>query len=192
MKRFLFVLFTICVLTNFAQAQVGVMRSSNVYSVQKTAQQDLGPLTRDGNYYYYHGKSMTEKEMVAFIQKDCERAYNYYKRNHMIEKIGWAMFGAGFGIAAIGGGIWVGAYLAPKNESNHWTLEMLEEIGMGIIGAGAGVVGGVGIPMICVGAVRKKNAHKIYNAYCASEETAGLLEFNITSGANGLGLALSF
>lgn len=188
MKRTLSTLLVLCMVC-VAQAQVGIMRSSGVYASQP---QDIGPLTRDGNWYYYHGKSMTEKEMVAFIQKDCARAYNYYKKNHKLEKIGWAMFGTGLGISAIGGAMCIGASLMPWKDSNWSTMSSISDSGWAMIGAGAAVVGGVGIPIICVGAVRKKNAHKVYNQYCGVEETAEHHELKLTSGANGLGLALSF
>ncbi len=183
MKRISLFIFALCIVC-VAQAQVGVGYYRSGYgSVQKA--QDVGPLSRDGNFYYYHGKSMTEKEMVAFIQKDCERAYNYYKKNQKLEKIGWAMFGTGLGIAAIGGGMCIGVNLTTWNRSTS-------DAGWSFIIAGAAITGGVGIPIICVGAVRKKNAHKVYNQYCGTEETANNMELKLTSGNNGLGLALSF
>ena len=40
----------------------------------------LGLLTRNGKIYYYHGKPLTEKEMVVMMQQDCEQAYHYYKK----------------------------------------------------------------------------------------------------------------
>lgn len=187
MKRISLFIFALCIVC-VAQAQVGVGYYRSGYgSVQKA--QDVGPLSRDGNFYYYHGKAMTEKEMVAFIQKDCERAYNYYKKNQKLEKIGWAMFGTGLGIAAIGGGLIIGGAYVP-NPTNSWGLQ---DTGGCFVGVGLVVVTGcVGIPLVCVGAVRKKNAHKVYNQYCETEETANNMELKLTSGNNGLGLALSF
>ena len=43
-------------------------------------------------------------------------------------------------------------------------------------------------------AVRKNNIHKTYNIWCAEEDktTSSLYEFNLTSGTNGLGIAMTF
>ena len=186
MKRISIIIFALCIF-GAAQAQVGVYRSG--YGVQQVSQ-DAGPLTRDGNLYYYHGKSMTEKEMVAFIQKDCERAYNYYKRNQKIEYAGWGLFGIGLGVTMAGVGTIIGGYYGPDyNPNNGWEIY---HSGYIVLAAGVGITCVLGVPIICVGAVRKKNAHKVYNQYCGVEETANNMELKLTSGNNGLGLALSF
>ena len=198
MKRFILFLLAICALTSYTHAQVGVMRTSSVYAVQKVNPYDLGPLTRNGNIYYYHGKPMKQAEMIQFLNQNCAEAYNYYLKQHKIEMAGWALFGVGAGMA-IGGGI-MNYFVHYGNRNGNITTEAykrLNPISFAISGIG-GAMFVSSIPMICVGAVRKKNVHRVYNQWCGYKELENTspetsqLELKLTSGANGFGLALSF
>ena len=93
MKHKLLVLLFILA-ASMLQAQVGVGYYRSGYgSVQKT--QDVGPMTRSGNIYYYHGKPMKRAEMVQLLNDNCKEAYDYYRKQQKIEKAGWGLFGAG-------------------------------------------------------------------------------------------------
>lgn len=185
MKRIFFLIIALCAMS-FAQAQVGVVRSSGAFAVQKS--QDLGPLTRDGKIYYYHDQPMTEAEMVTFIQKDCARAYNHYKRWKKIEIAGWSLLGAGVGMVVIGSGLLGGANL----HHNEKTGDAYAASALAFYGA-AGITGLVGISLGPAGNVKKKNTNKVYNTWCGYKELeTSQLELKLTPGANGLGLALSF
>lgn len=201
MKRFLlFFLLALCALTNVAQAQVGVVRSSGVYSVQKAKPQDLGPLTRNGNVYYYHDEPMTQAQMVEFIKKDCQQAYNYYRKQHKIEMAGWALFGVGAALC-LGIGVPVqhvgeNLYYQKKISKDERYPYFASGLAFTCVGAITWIL--VGTPMIIAGNIQKKNAHKQYNTWCGykeleqSQAKVTPLELKLTSGTNGLGLALSF
>ena len=201
MKRVCIFLLALC-LVGMAQAQVGLMRSSGVYSVQKTSQ-DLGPLTRNGKVYYYHGKPMKQADMVRFLNENCAEAYNYYRKQHKIEMAGWGIFGAGAAMClAIGTPVLVTlGYRSGKEANNPLSSNEQDAYfasGMTFVCVGAVSSVLIGVPMIIAGNVQKKNAHKVYNTWCGYKELeenqakATPLELKLTSGANGLGLALSF
>ena len=178
MKRISLFIFALCIVS-VAQAQVGVGYYRSGYgSVQKA--QDVGPLSRDGNMYYYHGKSMTEKEMVAFIQKDCERAYHYYKRYQSMENAGWSLLAVGPLVFA--GGI-IYSYTIKGVDWRPGTYAICS-IG-GVIALGS-------VPLITCGRIYKNRTNTVYNQWCSEQETAAYHELKLTSGNNGLGLALSF
>ena len=191
MKRILLLMITCCAI-GFAQAQVGVVRSSGAYSVKKV--QDYGPLSRQGNIYFYHGEPMKEAQMVEFIKKDCAEAYHYYLRSRKMEVAGWVLFGVGAGICTIGGSALLGASSRVEDENKY---EGMIAGALALYGSGA-IIGLVGLPLGIVGTVHKKNVHKVYNTWCGYKEletgqnNATPLELRLTSGANGLGLALTF
>ena len=215
MKRIVFILLAVIGLCGIAQAQVGVGYYRSGYgSVQKT--QDVGPLNRNHNIYYYHGKPMKRAEMVQFLNENCKEAYDYYRKQQKIEKAGWGIFGAGAGLVLIGGGVLGGSEsyyknnippMYPINEQNKWlydkryhTYKTMQIAGVGIMISSAVAVACVSIPMIIAGNVQKKNAHKVYNTWCGykelEQETSSRennsVELRLQSSSNGLGLALSF
>ena len=203
MKRVLFILIAVICLCCMAQAQVGVGYYRSGYgSVQKA--QDVGPLTRNHNIYYYHGKPMKQAEMVQFLNENCKEAYDYYRKQQKIEKAGWGIFGAG-AIMCVGLGVPLFCIGENNREVYSTTYEKKSAeatwgAGMGFmcIGAISSVL--VGVPMVIAGHVMKKNAHKVYNTWCGykeleqetSQRNATPLELRLQSSSNGLGLALSF
>ncbi len=210
MKRIFYLFFVLSVALS-AQAQVGVGYYRSGYgSVQKT--QDVGPLTREGNIYYYHGKPMKRAEMVQLLNDNCKEAYDYYRKQQKIEKAGWGIFGAGAGLVLIGGGVLGGSEsyyknnispMYPVNKQNEWlydkryhTYKTMQRAGVGIMISSAVAVACVSIPMIIAGNVQKKNAHKVFNTWCGykelEEQETSRLELRLNAGANGLGVALAF
>ena len=168
MKRFILFLLAICALTIYAHAQVGVMRTSSAYAIQKVNPYDLGPLTRNGNVYYYHGKPMKEAEMVQFLNKNCTEAYNYYRKQHKIEMAGWGIFSA-FIVTTVAIGVPMcvvgfhneNDYYEKRQQTNDPLLRKQYEeerekyrsigtAGLAISCASPFVVGLVGVPMIIV------------------------------------------
>ena len=213
MKRIFLFLMALCVF-GVTQAQVGLMRSSGVYSVQK-ASQDLGPLTKNGNIYYYHGTPMKQADMVRFLNENCAEAYNYYRKQHKIEMAGWGIFASFTAISFV-----VGIPMGVVGDNNkgtareEWnkkgqpgdlydyspykTARNVTRAGVALSIVGASIAVAVGVPMIIAGNVQKKNAHKVYNTWCGYKELeenqaqATPLELKLISGSDGLGLALSF
>ncbi len=215
MKRIFLFLMALCVF-GVAQAQVGLMRSSGVYSVQKTKSQDLGPLTKNGNIYYYHGTPMKQADMVRFLNENCAEAYNYYRKQHKIEMAGWGIFASFTAISFV-----VGIPMGVVGENNkikareEWnkkgksgidiydypeyvTAHSVNRAGIALSIVGASIAVAVGVPMIIAGNIQKKNAHKVYNTWCGYKELeenqaqATPMELKLISGSDGLGLALSF
>ena len=153
-------------------------------------------MRKDGNIYYLGKKPMRRNEMLEFMKKNCDQAYQQYLKNRKLERAGWALFGVGAVIAAGGGLMNYGVYQGRRATHPAYTqntYEVLNNISFAVSGVG-GALFVASIPMICVGAVRKNNVHKTYNIWCAEEDktTSALFEFDITSDANGLGLAMSF
>ena len=213
MKRIFLFLMALCVF-GVTQAQVGLMRSSGVYSVQK-ASQDLGPLTKNGNIYYYHGTPMKQADMVRFLNENCAEAYNYYRKQHKIEMAGWGIFASFTAISFV-----VGIPMGVVGDNNkgtareEWnkkgqpgdlydyspykTARNVTRAGVALSIVGASIAVAVGVPMIIAGNVQKKNAHKVYNTWCGYKELeenqaqATPMELKLISGSDGLGLALSF
>lgn len=180
MKR-TFILLTVLCSIGFAQAQVGVYRSGGYGTIKST--QQTGPLTKNGKVYYYHGEPMTEAEMVAFVKKDCDKAYQHYKKNKALEVAGTTLFCTGVVMSVGMGSGFLGGAKGNKT---------LQTCGLAFYGAGA-LVGITGLPMLIVGNVRKKNTHKVYNTWCGYKELeASRPELKLTSGANGIGVALAF
>jgi hypothetical protein len=176
------ILFMLCAV-GAMQAQVGVVRSGG-YGISKSAK-DLGPMTRNGKVYYYHNTPMTQAEMATFVQQNCEKAYQHYRKNKNIEIAGWSLFGGGAFISAVLGSAMLGAHVSTNKG-------ILQTAAMSLYGAGA-IVGITGIPMIIAGNVQKKNTHKVFNTWCGYKELeTSRLELKLTSGENGIGLALAF
>lgn len=194
MKRFYFLLLALC-LFGLAHAQVGVMRSSGVFAVQKSKPQDLGPMTKNGNIYYYHGEPMKQAQMVQFLNENCKEAFDHYQKNLKLERAGWALFGVGFGAIVTGG---VLNYFALARDKDLYEAgidaKVVIPVSYTILGIG-GAMFVSSIPLICVGAIQKKNIHRYYNTWCGYkelEQETSQLELRLQSGSNGLGLALSF
>ncbi len=203
MKRITLFILVLC-LCGIAQAQVGVGYYRSGYGVQKVKKQNLGPLTRDGKIYYYHGKPMKEAEMVQLLNENCTEAYNYYKKQQRIANAGWGLFGAGIGMVILGGGLLGGSgaintdvYPAGSAERDRMYDKQNNLLASGIafMCGGAVITGGIGMPMIIAGYAQKRNAHKVYNTWCGYkelEQETSQLEFRLQSSHNGLGLALVF
>lgn len=207
MKRTLFILITLCAVV-VTQAQVGVGYYRSGYgSVQKT--QEVGPLTRNGKIYYYHGRPMKEAEMVQLLNDNCKEAYNYYKKQQRIANAGWGLFGTGIGMVILGGGLLGGSGAIDLKDYPAYSAERdklydkqyaLQWSGIAFMCGGAVITGGIGMPMIIAGYAQKRNAHKVYNTWCGykeleqetSQRDVTPLELRLQSSPNGLGLAISF
>ena len=144
---------------------------------------EAGPLTKSGRTYYYHNTPMTEAEMVAMIQQDCDKAYRHYMKNRNLEIAGWSLFGTGVGCVGIATGCLCG-YVADHSAG------ILQTTSIALYGAGT-IVGLTGIPLIITGNIRKKRTYRVYNEWCGQPQTSQL-EFKLTSDANGMGFAVSF
>jgi len=136
-----------------------------------------GPLRRiDNKTWMYEDHRMNTKEMKFFLQQTCPQAYNYYHSWNACEITGWVFMGVGpVFILAIGLPI---------------LFEASEGAGIGLMSFGIGLTA-ASVPLVACGHVFKNRVDQVYNVNCV-KPMAFQPELRLTSGANGLGLALGF
>ena len=133
------------------------------------------------------GQVQRKKAIKAYNNENCalgvscEQIKIDYKKANDTWKAGWGLFGAGSGLAVVGGFMAASQMLGPSNTATELT-------GWGFIGAGLGSVI-ASVPCICVGHVQRQAARNLYKSNCADQTP---LTFSIQSSANGLGLAMQF
>ncbi len=151
---------------------------------------DNGPMQRIGyNEYLIDGHRLKGKELKFFLQQTCPQAHTYYNTWNNCEVAGWCMLGIG---AAMFIGIGVGCFVGSEDYSYHstaWYTLRNTGIAFWVIG-GASMAGS--IPLITCGNIFKRRVNQVYNMNCGNNNVACSPELKLTSGANGLGLALSF
>ena len=126
------------------------------------------------NEYQRNGIRMDAEAYEIFIYKNCQQAWRQYKSGKNAIIAGWVLFGAGCPLAIIGMGLGFGPNTAEASL---------------LIGIPGTIMAGTGAITLCAGYPLKENSYKTYNKICAS---ATLVTLNLTSGPNGLGLALRF
>lgn len=140
-----------------------------------------GPMQRVGNdVFMIEGKQLKGRELLFFLQKTCPQAYNYRRSWQSCEVGGWCLFGIGLGLSL---GVGLGCFLAEPTYTAY-------RIGIAFMAAGGAMTIG-SIPMIACGNVYKKRVDEVFNTYCVRPQ-AFQPELKLTSGVNGLGLALAF
>ena len=147
---------------------------------------EAGMMQRIGyNEYMIDGQRLKGKELVFFLNKNCPQAYDYYRKWNNCEVAGWSLFGIGIALAVgIGTPCFLSYVLEPKEGSARATA------GVAFMAAG-GAMTMASIPLIACGNVYKRRVNQVYNSYCGRQQ-AFQPELRLTSGSNGLGLALSF
>ena len=131
-------------------------------------------IVRNGHDYYYKGQQI---KLQDFLYQTCPQAYDYWRKNFLMECAGWGLLSGGTILLVtgciLGGGTATGA-----------------EAYYGLAAAGAACVG-AGIPLGAVGNVRRcKKAPEIFNQQCAARYSE--VRFNLQASQNGIGLALNF
>ncbi len=191
------------------QQPVAVVEKDVVYSKKK----EPAPLViRTGKEYSYKGNYLTEQDYENLLRNTCPEAFAQYSKGEKLIKAGWGMFIPG--VILLGGGIAMGI-----TGGNMYYPEMTEEIydeygnllyshsnlsaederynrignALEVGGTVSVAIGGImtvtSIPILSVGYVkRNKRALKTFNQRCA--ESA--VNYNLTLGQNGLGLAINF
>lgn len=136
-----------------------------------------------GNEYEYMGSVMDKKAYENFLQNNCPAAYSQYIKGKKLAGAGWGLFGAGVGLGFVGSVSMLGCALFDLGDVFY------------ILGIGGMVSGSIltvtSIPLLCVGYAKQGKSHEVYNERCASS-SAQYLSLNLTSGQNGLGIALNF
>lgn len=159
-------------------------------------------ISKNKNEYIYMGNEMDKKAYAEFLKTNCREAYKQYLKGTQLKKAGWALFGIGLPIAAVGAAghvIMVDQYSGVVSNMNKKSPEYQKYIKQyDLYSISSYVVLGVGslvfitsIPIICAGTAKQKKSVSIYNEQCASPSIPPLT-FNITAGQNGIGIAMNF
>lgn len=135
-------------------------------------------ITRKGSNYMYMGKQIDKYDYVSLLQNNCPKAYKYYKQGRVLSIAGWVLFGLSPAMIAAGS-----AMITDYNSSVAYA-------GVGLLSAGC-VGMTVSIPLLAVGYTKQHKSVNIYNQRCAQTPRSPIV-FNITSGTNGLGIAMQF
>lgn len=136
------------------------------------------------NEYVYMGKYMNGKEFELFLRNNCPKACHQYKSGKRLISAGWPSLCGGLALTVTGTVLLISSQ-GPYNYNEGRIAGGATLVGIGSVGVLAGV------PLLCVGYVKRNNAYKIYNNTCASS-SATPLAFNLTAGQNGLGIAMQF
>ena len=143
------------------------------------------PIDKRDDYYYMGDQRMTEDQYFDFIKQNCQVAWESYQKGSLLWKQGWALFGVGMGVLIPGAALY-----------SIGIVERAEELwipGAVFLSSGC-ILTTASVPCLIVGGIKKYNSHNVYNDNCASRQQAFTtpITFGITSGANGVGVALNF
>lgn len=146
--------------------------------------------TMDDDIYYLGDRRFTEAEYLAFVQENCQPAYEAFMKGAKLRKTGWQLLASGLpiltaGIVLCGVGVGVGYEQGNKQLGDGLCIP-----GAILIGVGTGLSIG-SIPCLIVGSVKKNNSYEVYNEDCAPKPTA-TLDFRLQTSRNGIGLAMRF
>ena len=128
--------------------------------------------------YSYGNTQMDEIAFRRFLQNNNREVYLKYMKSNQMIYAGWGTLGGGTLLWVTGTIIAVGA---------PWRIMMNLCIPMCTIGGCATIAG---VPILCVGYTRQKNAINMFNEQNSVQEPA--LSLNLQASQNGVGLALSF
>ena len=141
-----------------------------------------GPMQRIGaDEYMIDGHRLKGKELDFFLRENCPVAYNHHKSWKNCEIAGYCLLAAGTGMFV---GLGVVFYsIAYGDRAYLYTGVSFMTIGGALMSAS--------VPMIACGNIFKKRTHMVFNQNCGRQQ-AFQPELKLTSGANGLGIALAF
>lgn len=161
----------------------------------------------DGWRFVYYGNEMDKKAYQDFLRNTCPDAFVKYRDGKRTAAAGWVLFGAGCLLTAGGTAtcaiLWDYYYDEYKKyrdssdpkwknyayDCNKRTY-LCEDLMFSCAGVGSGLVFASIITLPIGYARMNKKSVDIFNARCNDKGTA--LNFGITSGSNGIGLAMQF
>ena len=162
-----------------------------------------GMIEKKGDYYWLGDTRMDEEQYFAYIQKNCEAAWDSYNKGCRLWRAGWGLFGAGAGLLSAGiitaacSSIGVYTYTYNVNtgktlSSNYDTYFNQDVWTAGVVFCAVGSASMAGsVPLLVIGGIKRNNSHEVYNEECAPKNTASI-SLNLQASQNGLGLALKF
>ncbi|MBQ0153789.1 MAG: hypothetical protein KBS70_03285 [Bacteroidales bacterium] len=129
-------------------------------------------IVRNGHDYYYKGQQI---KLQDFLYQTCPQAYDYWRKNFLMECAGWGLLSGGVVMAVAGG--------AAAGVTGSEAM-----IGLAAVGAAAVCAG---VPLGAVGHIRRtEKAVDVFNMQCAARYSE--VRFNLQASQNGIGLALNF
>lgn len=143
------------------------------------------PITKNDDFYYMGDQRMTEDQYFDFIKQNCQVAWESYQKGNLLWKQGWALFGVGMGVMIPGAALYsVG--IAERYAELY--------IPGAVFLASGSILTTASVPCLIVGGIKKYNSHNVYNDHCTARQQAFTtpITFGITSGANGVGVAMNF
>ena len=140
-----------------------------------------GPMQRVGNdVFMVEGRTLQGRELLFFLQKTCPQAYNFRKSWQACENAGWSLLATGPVVCLV-----MGLTMWACCKTNDGVLTGFSFVVIG------GAMTLTSIPLVACGNVYKKRVDEVFNTYCGRPQ-AFQPELKLTSGANGLGLAIAF
>ena len=153
--------------------------NKNGHSTPSTVKTDKSDIVKiSNNLYSYNGKSLDKNEYEALIRNSCPQAYKQYRLGKSLKIAGWTCFATG--LSAIGVGISV--IFIGSHDSG------MIAAGATLCGLGSGATA-ASVPLLAVGYVKQNRSVDTYNVQCKSSNP---ISFNLTTGQNGLGIAMNF
>ena len=153
--------------------------SKDEHSTPSTVKADKSDIVKiSNNLYSYNGRSLNKNEYETLIRNSCPQAYKQYRLGKSLKISGWSCFATG--LWAIGVGI--GVICVGHNDSG------MIAAGATLCGLGSGATA-ASVPLLAVGYVKQNRSVDTYNVQC---KLSTPISFNLTSGQNGLGLAIKF
>jgi len=129
-------------------------------------------VSRNGNTYYYDGRSMRGHDYENFLMQKCQPAYRQYQKGHSIATAGWVLFGVGVGLD-------VTSVIATLCRSRFG----------GYIAIPAAALEIACIPTLIVGYVQMHRSADVFNTNCSRRD---MTYWSINASQNGIGIAYNF
>ncbi len=155
------------------------------------------PIQRNGGKFYAGNQLLSQREYQNLLQNTCPAAFQQYDSGRKLTIAGWCVFGTGAAVSAFGGGLLISGLVTAAN--NDPTATPAEGLGKGIgavLTSAVGIIclipGGVllttSVPLLCVGYSKRNKSVDTYN----QSLNAPPISYHITTGQDGIGLAIRF
>ena len=133
-------------------------------------------LTRVGSQYVYDGSKMKAKEYEQFLVRHCTPAYKQFHNGKIMIYSGYATLA--LGVVGVG----IGAPIMAKSTKAYTAGAAMVAIGAVSLAGSA--------TLFTFGIINQRKSINTFNTQCISQRTP--LQFDLTAGANGLGVAMKF
>ena len=144
--------------------------------------------------YSYKGNTMNKKAYEAYLQYSCPQAYKQYHLGKQLNNGGWSCLA--IGLSFVAGGSFLFSHSSTSSYSSYnsdgsysYSSSSTNTKGVGTAILAIGVTAAItSVPLLTIGHIKQEKSVDIYNSHCISSP----ITFNLTSGQNGLGIAMNF